>query len=290
MTTVEASAKGDIRDPSLAEQGVRRIEWAEREMPVMRTIRERFAKDKPLKGVRLAGCLHITTETANLAIAMRDGGADLVMCASNPLSTQDDVAAALTVEYGIPIYAIKGEDDDTYYKHLHAALDSKPQMTMDDGADLVATIHQKRRELLETVVGGTEETTTGVIRLKAMAKDGALGYPIIAVNEANTKHLFDNRYGTGQSTLDGITRATNILYAGKNIVVVGYGWCGRGVSMRARGMGAKVIVIEVDALRALEAVMDGFQVMPMLEAAKIGDIKQLPNLGQIAKMVNGGMN
>ncbi|MCH7580078.1 MAG: adenosylhomocysteinase [Chloroflexi bacterium] len=272
MTTAEASAKGDIRDPSLAEEGVRRIEWAEREMPVMRTIRERFAKDKPLKGVRLAGCLHITTETANLAIALRDGGADLVMCASNPLSTQDDVAAALTVEYGIPIYAIKGEDDDTYYKHLHAALDSKPQMTMDDGADLVATIHQKRRELLDTVVGGTEETTTGVIRLKAMAKDGALGYPIIAVNEANTKHLFDNRYGTGQSTLDGITRATNILYAGKNVVVVGYGWCGRGVSMRARGMGAKVIVIEVDALRALEAVMDGFQVMPMLEAAKIGDI------------------
>ena len=272
MTTAEASAKGNIRDPSLAEEGVRRIEWAEREMPVMRTIRERFAKEQPLKGVRLAGCLHITTETANLAIALRDGGADLVMCASNPLSTQDDVAAALTVEYGIPIYAIKGEDDDTYYKHLHAALDSKPQMTMDDGADLVATIHQKRRELLETVVGGTEETTTGVIRLKAMAKDGALGYPIIAVNEANTKHLFDNRYGTGQSTLDGITRATNVLYAGKNVVVVGYGWCGRGVSMRARGMGAKVIVIEVDALRALEAVMDGFQVMPMLEAAKIGDI------------------
>ncbi|MCI0777427.1 MAG: adenosylhomocysteinase [Chloroflexi bacterium] len=272
MTTVEASAKGDIRDPSLAEQGVRRIEWAEREMPVIRTIRERFAKDKPLKGVRLAGCLHITTETANLAIALRDGGADLVMCASNPLSTQDDVAAALTVEYGIPIYAIKGEDDDTYYKHLNAALDSKPQMTMDDGADLVVTIHQKRRELLDTVVGGTEETTTGVIRLKAMAKDGALAYPIIAVNEANTKHLFDNRYGTGQSTLDGITRATNVLYAGKNVVVVGYGWCGRGVSMRARGMGAKVIVIEVDALRALEAVMDGFQVMPMLEAAKIGDI------------------
>ncbi|MCI0856989.1 MAG: adenosylhomocysteinase, partial [Chloroflexi bacterium] len=239
MTTVEASAKGDIRDPSLAEQGVRRIEWAEREMPVIRTIRERFAKDKPLKGVRLAGCLHITTETANLAIALRDGGADLVMCASNPLSTQDDVAAALTVEYGIPIYAIKGEDDDTYYKHLNAALDSKPQMTMDDGADLVVTIHQKRRELLDTVVGGTEETTTGVIRLKAMAKDGALAYPIIAVNEANTKHLFDNRYGTGQSTLDGITRATNVLYAGKNVVVVGYGWCGRGVSMRARGMGAK---------------------------------------------------
>ncbi len=272
VTTAESSVQGDIRDPSLAEEGVRRIEWAEREMPVIRGIRERFKKDKPLQGVRLAGCLHITTETANLALALQDGGADLVMCASNPLSTQDDVAAALTVEYGIPTYSIKGEDDDTYYKHLNSALDHKPQLTMDDGADLVATIHQKRRELLVTVVGGTEETTTGVIRLKAMAKDGALGYPIIAVNEANTKHLFDNRYGTGQSTLDGITRATNILWAGKNVVVVGYGWCGRGVAMRARGMGAKVIVIEVDPLRALEAVMEGFQVMPMQEASEIGDI------------------
>ncbi len=270
--TTDATVKGDIRDPSLAEEGVRRIEWAAREMPVIRSIRDRFAKDKLLQGVRLAGCLHITTETANLAIALRDGGADLVMCASNPLSTQDDVAAALAVEYGIPTYAIKGEDDDTYYKHLGQALDHKPQMTMDDGADLVATIHQSRTELLDEIVGGTEETTTGVIRLKAMAKDGALKYPIIAVNEANTKHLFDNRYGTGQSTLDGITRATNILWAGKNVVVVGYGWCGRGVAMRARGIGAKVIVIEVDPLPALEAVMDGFQVMPMLEASAIGDI------------------
>jgi len=271
LTTAE-TAKGDIRDPGLAEEGIRRIEWAGREMPVIETIRERFAKEKPLNGIRVAGCLHITTETANLAIALRDGGADLVMCASNPLSTQDDVAAALTVEYGIPCYSIKGEDDATYYQHINSALDHRPQMTMDDGADLVATIHKDRRDLLEHVVGGTEETTTGVIRLKAMAKEGKLGYPIIAVNEANTKHLFDNRYGTGQSTLDGITRATNVLYAGKNVVVVGYGWCGRGVSMRARGMGAKVIVIEVDPLRALEAVMDGFQVMPMLEAAEIGDI------------------
>ncbi|MCH8950019.1 MAG: adenosylhomocysteinase [Chloroflexi bacterium] len=270
--TTEATATGDIRDPGLAEEGIRRIEWAAREMPVIRSIRDRFAKEKPLRGVRLAGCLHITTETANLAIALRDGGADLVMCASNPLSTQDDVAAALTVEYGIPTYSIKGEDDETYYKHLNKALDHRPQLTMDDGADLVAEIHRKRTDLLDEVVGGTEETTTGVIRLKAMAKDGALKYPIIAVNEANTKHLFDNRYGTGQSTLDGITRATNILWAGKNVVVVGYGWCGRGVAMRARGIGGQVIVIEVDPLRALEAVMDGFRVMPMLEAAAIGDI------------------
>ena len=270
--TTEATAKSDIRDPGLAEEGVRRIEWAEREMPVIRSIRERFAREKPLRGVRLAGCLHITTETANLALALRDAGADLVMCASNPLSTQDDVAAALTVEYGIPTYSIKGEDDETYYKHLNQALDHRPQLTMDDGADLVAEIHRKRTDLLDDVVGGTEETTTGVIRLRAMAKDGALKYPIIAVNEANTKHLFDNRYGTGQSTLDGITRATNILWAGKNVVVVGYGWCGRGVAMRARGIGGQVIVTEVDPLRALEAVMDGFRVMPMLEAAAIGDI------------------
>ena len=270
--TTEATATSDIRDPGLAEEGIRRIEWAAREMPVIRSIRDRFAKEKPLRGVRLAGCLHITTETANLAIALRDGGADLVMCASNPLSTQDDVAAALTVEYGIPTYSIKGEDDETYYKHLNKALDHRPQLTMDDGADLVAQIHKKRTDLLDEVVGGTEETTTGVIRLRAMAKDGALKYPIIAVNEANTKHLFDNRYGTGQSTLDGITRATNILWAGKNVVVVGYGWCGRGVAMRARGIGGQVIVIEVDPLRALEAVMDGFRVMPMLEAAAIGDI------------------
>jgi len=262
----------DIKDPRLAEEGVRRIEWAAREMPVIGTIRRRFAKEQPLRGVRLAACLHVTTETANLALALRDGGADLVVCASNPLSTQDDVAAALVQEYGIPVFAIKGESDQTYYKHIHQVLAHRPQLTMDDGADLVATIHREKRELIDGIIAGTEETTTGVIRLRAMAKDGALQYPIIAVNEANTKHLFDNRYGTGQSTIDGITRATNILWAGKNVVVVGYGWCGRGVAMRARGLGAQVIVTEVDPLRALEAVMDGYRVMPMQEAALIGDI------------------
>ena len=270
--TTQSTATSDISDPRLAEEGVRRIEWAAREMPVIATIRERFAKEQPLRGVRLAGCLHVTTETANLAIALRDGGAELVLCASNPLSTQDDVAAALVVEYGIPTFAIRGEDNDTYYRHLNQALDSRPQITLDDGADLVATIHRNKRELIDGIVGGTEETTTGVIRLRAMAKDGALAYPIIAVNEANTKHLFDNRYGTGQSTLDGITRATNVLWAAKQVVVVGYGWCGRGVAMRARGMGAQVIVTEVDALRALEASMDGYRVMPMQEASAIGDI------------------
>ncbi len=262
----------DIKDPRLAEEGVRRIEWAAREMPVIRSIRERFAKDKPLRGVRLAGCLHVTTETANLALALRDGGAELTLCASNPLSTQDDAAAALVHEYGVPVFAIKGENDATYYKHIHQALEHRPQITLDDGADLVATIHREKRELIEGIIGGTEETTTGVIRLRAMAKDGALKYPIVAVNEANTKHFFDNRYGTGQSTIDGITRATNILWAGKNVVVVGYGWCGRGVAMRARGLGAQVIVTEVDPLRALEAVMDGYRVMAMQEAAQIGDI------------------
>jgi adenosylhomocysteinase len=251
---------------------VRRIEWAAREMPVIRTIRERFAREQPLRGMRLSGCLHVTTETANLALALRDGGAQLALCASNPLSTQDDVAAALVVEYGIPTFSIKGEDDETYYRHIHQALEHRPQITLDDGADLVATIHREQRDLIQEVVGGTEETTTGVIRLRAMARDGALGYPIIAVNEANTKHLFDNRYGTGQSTIDGITRATNVLWAGKNVVVVGYGWCGRGVAMRARGLGAQVIVVEVDPLPALEAVMDGLRVMPMLDAAAIGDI------------------
>ncbi len=270
--TTQSTTKSDIHDPRLAEEGVRRIEWAAREMPVIATIRERFAKEQPLRGVRLAGCLHVTTETANLALALRDGGAQLVLCASNPLSTQDDVAAALAVEYGIPTFAIRGEDNDTYYRHLNQALDHRPQITLDDGADLVATIHREKRDLIEGIVGGTEETTTGVIRLRAMAKDGALAYPIIAVNEANTKHMFDNRYGTGQSTLDGITRATNVLWAAKQVVVVGYGWCGRGVAMRARGMGAQVIVTEVDALRALEASMDGFRVMPMQEAAAIGDI------------------
>ena len=270
--TTQASVGSDIRDARLAEEGVRRIEWAAREMPVIATIRERFAREQPLRGVRISGCLHITSETANLALAIRDGGAQLNLCASNPLSTQDDVAAALASEYGIPTFAVKGEDDDTYYRHIHQALEQRPQITLDDGADLVATIHREQRDLLDQIVGGTEETTTGVIRLKAMAKNGDLAYPIIAVNDANTKHLFDNRYGTGQSTLDGITRATNILWAGKQVVVVGYGWCGRGVSMRARGMGAQVIVIEVDPLRALEALMDGHRVMQMQEAATIGDI------------------
>jgi adenosylhomocysteinase len=262
----------DIKDKSLAEGGRRRIEWAEREMPVLRTILKRFEKEKPLKGVRLSACLHVTTETANLARTLVAGGADLVLTASNPLSTQDDVAAALVNIYEVPTYAIKGEDNVTYHKHIGAALDHKPHMTMDDGADLVATIHKDRRELLPGIIGGTEETTTGVIRLRAMAADGMLQFPVIAVNDAMTKHFFDNRYGTGQSTLDGIIRATNVLLAGKNFVVAGYGWCGRGLASRARGMGSLVIVTEVDPLKALEAVMDGFQVMPMMEAAKIGDI------------------
>jgi adenosylhomocysteinase len=269
---VQEAVAHDVKDLRLAEEGVRRIDWAAREMPVIRTIRERFAKERPLRGVRLSACLHVTTETANLMLALRDGGAELALCASNPLSTQDDVAAALVAEYGIATYAIKGEDNDSYYKHIHQALEQKPQMTMDDGADLVATNHRERRDLIDNVIGGTEETTTGVIRLRAMAKDGALTYPIIAVNEANTKHLFDNRYGTGQSTIDGITRATNVLWAGKNVVVVGYGWCGRGVALRARGLGSQVIVTEVEPLRALEAVMDGYRVMTMQEAAAIGDI------------------
>lgn len=262
----------DIKDESLAEGGRRRIEWAEREMPVLRTILKRFEKEKPLKGVRLSACLHVTTETANLARTLVAGGADLVLTASNPLSTQDDVAAALVNIYEVPTYAIKGEDNVTYYKHISAALDHKPHMTMDDGADLVSTIHKDRRELLPGIIGGTEETTTGVIRLRAMASDGMLQFPVIAVNDAMTKHFFDNRYGTGQSTLDGIIRATNVLLAGKNFVVCGYGWCGRGLASRARGMGSLVIVTEVDPLKALEAVMDGFQVMPMMQAARIGDI------------------
>jgi adenosylhomocysteinase len=262
----------DIKDKSLAEGGRRRIEWAEREMPVLRSLLIRFEKEKPLKGVRLSACLHVTTETANLARTLVAGGADLVLTASNPLSTQDDVAAALVNIYEVPTFAIKGEDNVTYHKHIGAALDHKPHMTMDDGADLVATIHKERRELLPDIIGGTEETTTGVIRLRAMAADGMLQFPVIAVNDAMTKHFFDNRYGTGQSTLDGIIRATNVLLAGKNFVVAGYGWCGRGLASRARGMGSLVIVTEVDPLKALEAVMDGFQVMPMMEAAKIGDI------------------
>jgi adenosylhomocysteinase len=262
----------DVKDLSLAEEGVSKIEWAAREMPVLRLIREHFARERPLEGLRVAACLHVTTETANLMITLQAGGADVTLCASNPLSTQDDTAAALVARYGIPVFAIRGEDDEVYYKHIHAALENNPQITMDDGADLVATLHKERRDVLATVVGGTEETTTGVIRLRAMAKEGALGYPIIAINEALTKHLFDNRYGTGQSTLDGITRATNILWAGKNVVVAGYGWCGRGVAMRAKGMGSKVIVTEVNPVRALEATMDGNQVMTMEEAARIGDI------------------
>jgi adenosylhomocysteinase len=264
--------KYDIKDEKLAEGGRRRIEWAAREMPVLRLIRERFSKERPLKGLRIAACLHVTTETANLMVTLQEGGAEVVLTASNPLSTQDDVAASLVNHYEIPVFAIKGEDNVTYYKHINAALDHKPHMTMDDGADLVSTLHKDRRELLEGVVGGTEETTTGVIRLRAMSADGALKFPIIAVNDAMTKHFFDNRYGTGQSTLDGIVRATNVLLAGKNFVVAGYGWCGRGLAMRARGMGANVIVTEVDPLPALEAVMDGFRVMPMEEAAAIGDI------------------
>jgi adenosylhomocysteinase len=261
----------DVKDLTLAGVGRERIDWAYREMPVLKLIRARFAKEKPLRGVRISGCLHITTETANLGLTLQAGGAELVLCASNPLSTQDDVAAAL-VEFAIPTNAIKGEDDATYYRHIMTALDNKPQVTIDDGADLVSTVHTRRTDLIPNVLGGAEETTTGVIRLRAMAAKGDLKYPMIAVNDADTKHLFDNRYGTGQSTIDGITRATNILFAGKNVVVCGYGWTGRGVALRARGMGAHVIVIETIPVRALEAVMEGYTVMPLLEAAKIGDI------------------
>ncbi len=263
---------GDIKDPALAAQGVGRIAWAAREMPVIARISERFRKEQPLKGLRVSGCLHITTETANLALAMKEGGADVVLCASNPLSTQDDVAAALVHEYGIPTFAIKGEDNETYYSHIHSALDHGPSITLDDGADLVTAIHKERTDLLKNIVGGAEETTTGVIRLQAMAEDGALKYPIIAVNEADTKHFFDNRYGTGQSTLDGITRATNIMWAGRKVIVFGYGWCGRGVANRARGMGAHVTVIEVDPVKALEAIMDGFAVTNSMEAARTGEV------------------
>jgi len=269
---VRPAIEYDVKDIALADEGVNRIEWAEREMPVLRLIREHFKRERPLRGLRVTACLHVTTETANLMITLKEGGAEIALCASNPLSTQDDVAAALVGRYGIPTFAIRGEDDETYYRHIHAALANTPQITMDDGADLVATLHKERRELLDSVVGGTEETTTGVIRLKAMAAAGALGYPIIAVNEALTKHLFDNRYGTGQSTLDGITRATNVLWAAKKVVIAGYGWCGRGVAMRARGLGAHTIVTEIDPVRALEALMDGHLVMSMAEAAKIGDI------------------
>ncbi|MED5428601.1 MAG: adenosylhomocysteinase [Chloroflexota bacterium] len=270
MTT--NSNSGDVLDHSLAAAGVNRINWAGREMPVLEQIRARFKKETPLKGLKIAACLHVTSETANLMIALRDGGAEIALCASNPLSTQDEVAAALVSEYGIKTFAIKGEDTETYYNHITTVLETKPHMTMDDGADLVAMLHGERNDLMENVIGGMEETTTGVIRLKSLAEEGKLKYPVIAVNDADTKHFFDNRYGTGQSTLDGITRATNILWAGKTVVIIGYGWCGRGVAMRARGMGANTVVCEVNHIRALEAAMDGHQVMKMEDAAKLGDI------------------
>ncbi len=263
---------GDVKELGLAEKGKRKIEWANQQMPVLQLIRKRFIKEQPLKGIRISACLHVTSETANLAITLRDGGADVVLCGSNPLSTQDEVAASLVKDYGIPTYAIKGEDNETYYAHIASALDHKPQITMDDGADLVTSLVTKRKDLIPYVIGSTEETTTGVIRLRAMAKDGTLKFPVIAVNDALTKHLFDNRYGTGQSTLDGIIRATNLLLAGLKVVVAGYGWCGRGVAMRAKGHGADVIVTEIDPIRSIEASMDGYRVMPMRDAAKVGDI------------------
>lgn len=270
MVTIPST--GHVKDLTLSPSGVKRIQWAARDMPVLRHLTEKFTETKPLANTKISGCLHITTETANLAIVLKAGGAEVSLCASNPLSTQDDVAAALVKEYGVPTFAIRGVDNETYYKHINATLDQKPHITMDDGADLVATIHTQREDLIDHIIGGTEETTTGVIRLKSMSNAGKLRYPIIAVNEALTKHLFDNRYGTGQSTIDGITRATNGLWAGKKVVVIGYGWCGRGVSMRARGLGAHVIITEVDPIRALEAVHDGFDVMPMMDASRIGDI------------------
>lgn len=262
----------EVKDKSLASLGKKRIEWADRDMPVLAQVREKFEKGKPFQNLRMSACLHVTAETANLARALKAGGADIVLCASNPLSTQDDVAASLVFDYGIPVYAIKGEDNKTYYNHIHAALRHRPQITMDDGADLVSTIHKEYQDLIPEIIGSMEETTTGVIRLKAMEKDGALKLPVIAVNDAATKNLFDNRYGTGQSTIDGIVRATDVLLAGKNMVVAGYGWCGKGFAMRAKGMGANVIVTEIDPIKALEAVMDGFRVMPMVDAAKIGDV------------------
>ena len=286
----------DVKDLALAEEGLRRIEWADRQMPVLAAIRDRFEREKPLAGYRVSACLHVTSETANLMRALKAGGADVVLCASNPLSTQDDVAAALVEHYGIAVFAIKGEDNDTYYEHIEAAVDHKPQLTMDDGADVIGVLHSHRREQLGDIIGGTEETTTGVIRLRAMERDGALGFPVVAVNDAKTKHFFDNRYGTGQSTIDGIIRATNILLAGRKFVVAGYGWCGRGVAMRAKGHGAHVIVTEVDPLRALEAAMDGYGVMPMERAAEIGDIfvtvtgdKSVITGAHIERMKDGAM-
>src|SRR5712671_4534912 len=269
---VAMTPKGHVANPSLAEEGLRRIEWSEREMPVLRQIKERLAKEKPFRGRRMAACLHATTETANLMVTLKAGGAEVALCASNPLSTQDDVAAALAHRLGIPTFAIKGEDAETYYKHIEAALDTLPEFTMDDGADLVTVLHTKRAAQAAKVIGGTEETTTGIIRLRSMAREGALRYPIMAVNDAKTKHFFDNRYGTGQSTLDGVIRATNLLLAGLKVVVAGYGWCGRGIAMRAKGHGADVIITEIDPTKGIEAVMDGFRVMPMADAAKEGDV------------------
>ncbi len=262
----------DIKNPELAPGGRHRIEWAEQEMAVLRGVKEQFGTDRPFAGIRVSACMHVTTETANLMVSLQSGGADVMLCASNPLSTQDDVAASLVSHFEIPVFAIKGEDTETYHKHVKAVLDHKPHIIMDDGADLVSTLHTSRRELLPNLIGGTEETTTGLVRLRAMAADGALEFPMMAVNDAMTKHLFDNRYGTGQSTMDGVIRATNFLIAGRTVVVVGYGWCSRGIAMRAKGLGANVIVTEIDALKALEAVMDGFRVMPMMEAASQGDI------------------
>ncbi|OGD62861.1 adenosylhomocysteinase, partial [Candidatus Beckwithbacteria bacterium RBG_13_42_9] len=265
-------ATHDVKDLKLAPEGKLKIEWAGQQMPVLATIKARFGKEKPLRGIKLGACLHVTSETANLMLTLKAGGAELALCASNPLSTQDSVAASLVKDYEIATFAIKGEDNTTYYRHLKAVLDYRPQITMDDGADLISVLHKERQEQLGNILGSSEETTTGVIRLKAMEKDGALKLPVVAVNDSDTKHLFDNRYGTGQSTIDGILRATNILLAGKNFVVFGYGWCGRGIAMRAKGMGAKVVIVEVDPVRALEAAMDGYQVMKLAQAAKAGDI------------------
>ena len=295
-TNAIATVACDVKDLALADLGKRRTEWAFQSMPVLQTIRKQFIKTQPLRNIRVAACLHVTTETANLMIALRDGGANIVLCASNPLSTQDDVASSLVRDYNIPVYAIKGENNDVYYSHIMSALDHKPQITMDDGADLVTILHTKRKDLLANVIGGTEETTTGVIRLQAMAKEKVLRYPIIAINDALTKHLFDNRYGTGQSTIDGIIRATNMLLAGMTLVVAGYGWCGRGVAMRARGLGANVIVTEIDPTKAIEAIMDGFRVMSMGEAAVIGDLfvtltgnKSVVTRDHFEKMKNGAV-
>jgi adenosylhomocysteinase len=286
----------DVKDLALAAEGVRRIEWADRQMPVLAAIRERFEREQPLAGHRVSACLHVTTETANLMRTLKAGGADVVLCASNPLSTQDDVAAALVQEYDVSVFAIKGEDNDTYYSHIEAAVDHKPHVTMDDGADVIGVLHSHRREQLGDVIAGTEETTTGVIRLKALERDGKLGFPVVAVNEARTKHLFDNRYGTGQSTIDGIIRATNVLLAGKRFVVAGYGWVGRGVAMRAKGLGAHVIVTEVDPMRALEAAMDGFEVLTMERAAEVGDVfctatgdKNVITRGHMERMKDGAL-